>query len=187
VTADQSASIVAVQACFDAAGYDWSRLGLPLPNWDGYGYRVDAGLIRTPMDSGHVRQRRRWTHRPHTFSLTWRVRADELQVISEVLDQHGYSGLWIPLVTGLYGLREPLPHLVRVISDIEVRAGSGLLFDVSAQVEMQSTPEIECLMAAMCPRYRACLDGDGFTAVSVDNWSALAAAWGDDEVWGRDN
>lgn len=186
-TPDQTADIAAVRACFEAAGYDWSTLGLPLPNWSGYGYRVDAGLIRTPMDSGYVRQRRRWTHRPRTFGLTWSVTADELQVIEEVLDAHGYAGLWLPLVTGLYGLREPLPHLVRVISDIEVRAGNGSLFDVSAQVELQQTPEIECLMAAMCTRYRACLDGDGFSAASVGNWVALADAWGDDGSWTRYN
>lgn len=44
---------------------------LPLPTLQGYGVKPDAAFVRTDMDAGAARQRRRYTAPPSRLSVAW--------------------------------------------------------------------------------------------------------------------
>lgn len=175
-----------IEDCWPDIGAPWGDL--PCPTIDGYSYAIDPGLIRTSFDTGTVRQRRRYFHRPHAFTLRWVVTADVLQTLTEYLNEYGYKGVYVPLVTGANGRDTAMPHLVRLVSAIQVSSQARNAFDVSVQAEMQDY-DPACMMASQCTDMSSCVTGHAFKPVSVpvETWNAIAAAWGDDAYWGNPN
>lgn len=55
----------------------WPDL-LPAPLASGYGYQAQASFIRTNMDSGLARQRRRFVRIPSTVSVSWIFTQEQL-------------------------------------------------------------------------------------------------------------
>ena len=51
---------------------------LPQPNLNGYAIKPDAGFIRTDMDVGPARQRRRYTAPPSRISASWVFNATQM-------------------------------------------------------------------------------------------------------------
>ncbi|MFM0326080.1 hypothetical protein [Caballeronia glebae] len=51
---------------------------LPSPSETGYSYQAQAPFIRTNMDSGLARQRRRFVRIPTTVSVAWTLSQEEL-------------------------------------------------------------------------------------------------------------
>ena len=41
--------VISTSACF-GAGKRWADYGIPCPSLEGFGYEIDAGLVRTPYD-----------------------------------------------------------------------------------------------------------------------------------------
>lgn len=170
--------------------YRWDELDLPTPKLSGYSYTVDAGLVRTPMDSGYHNQRRRWTNRPTRFNLTFEVSTAELQTVSEVVNEYGYDWLYMPLISGANGMPKPMDHVVRFMSDLTVESGGWDYYNVSAVVEMaEATPS--CTLVAYCDDYLTCLtatDVASYTVtVSQQTWDMIADGWGDSTYWGWAN
>lgn len=167
--------------------YRWDELGLPTPRLQGYSYTVDAGLARTPMDSGYHQQRRRWKNRPTLFQLEFEVSTAELQTVSEVINLYCYDWVYMPLISGANGLPKPMDHIVRFNSDLSVTAEGWDSYLVAATVEMEeATPS--CTLEAYCDDYLACLkdlDISGAAVVlSPQDWDVIAAGWGDSTYWG---
>jgi hypothetical protein len=57
---------------------DWPEY-LPLPSATSFGGENAFATIRTEMETGRVRQRRRFTTSQETFSVTWILTADEFE------------------------------------------------------------------------------------------------------------
>lgn len=51
---------------------------LPAPNMAGYSVKPDAGFIRTDMDAGPARQRRRYTSSPSRIPASWVFNATQM-------------------------------------------------------------------------------------------------------------
>lgn len=54
--------------------------GLPLPERDGYGFQSVSPMIRSELQSGRARQRRRYTSVPTTSSVSWLLDDTEAQL-----------------------------------------------------------------------------------------------------------
>lgn len=61
----------------------WSTTGLPLPSVDLSG-KIEQTTIRTKMESGRVRQRRRFTSGWRTISVTWELTDAEFALFQGV-------------------------------------------------------------------------------------------------------
>ena len=50
---------------------------LPLPTVEGYGIQPGDAILRTEMEAGPARQRRRFTQVPSRVSVRWIMRRDQ--------------------------------------------------------------------------------------------------------------
>lgn len=51
---------------------------LPYPTVEGYSIRPDEAIIRTDMEAGPARQRRRYTQTPSKISVKWVMSPEQL-------------------------------------------------------------------------------------------------------------
>ena len=50
---------------------------LPLPTIEGYGIQPDEAILRTEMEAGPARQRRRFTNVPSRITVRWVMSAEQ--------------------------------------------------------------------------------------------------------------
>ena len=96
----------------------------PCPSIEDNSYTVDAGLLRTTWENGRARQRRKYTSRPTTFKLSWRVNQAGLKTLEEQALAIGYTWFFLPLVSGQVSRFYAIDHPVRFISDLTVTLDS---------------------------------------------------------------
>ena len=53
---------------------------LPKPTFDGYGLEPMDAVLRTEMEAGPARQRRRFTHVPTRIAVRWRFSANQMAI-----------------------------------------------------------------------------------------------------------
>lgn len=70
-------------------------LGAPLRA--SYRFAVDMGLIRTPFESGAVRQRRKYLNQPAALSLAWDFNTAQVARFGGFADLNGYAWFVMPL------------------------------------------------------------------------------------------
>ena len=125
---------------------DWDALGLPCPSRANYGYKVDAGLSRTPFACALPEQGLARTSRRQTFSLNWRLDAEQLARAEAYLLAYGYDGdgIDLELLTGA-GLEIVR---VRLAADLEISALDRSVFQLTAKLEtlvsVAAVPPITC-------------------------------------------
>jgi hypothetical protein len=71
------------------AEFPLDDLGAPLRA--SYRFAVDMGLVRTPFESGAVRQRRRYLNQPASLSLAWDFNTSQVARFGGFADVNGYS------------------------------------------------------------------------------------------------
>ena len=177
-------------ACFGSAPR-WASYGVPAPSISNFSYEVDAGLLRTPFESGYVRQRRRYTHRPTTYDLTWRVTTGGLHAVETLINERGYDWLYVPLVTGQVPKWMAVDHLIRMISNLQVSLIEKDLWEATITAE-QYKIDPECLFNQVCNDLRGCLPDIRFRPLKYDytlkNWpisqSQMIADYG---TWSNPN
>jgi hypothetical protein len=171
----------------------WDAYGIPCPSVDQFSYTVDAGLIRTPMDTGHYRQRRRYSNRPTFYDLSWRVTTPQLHAVESFVQEKGYDWFLLPMVTGQQPLFEALDYPLRFISDLSVSIESTFkvderdeaIWNVTIQAE-QYDVDTACALDLMCATIRECLQAIKFGRVSINQFlpitpidpTGAVAAWG---------
>ena len=174
-----------VTACFGAAPR-WETYGVPCPAIADFAYEVDAGLLRTPMESGHARQRRRYTSRPTSYQMTWRVTTAQLHALEDLIESRGYSWIYVPLITGQVPKWMAVDHLIRFTSNLQVQLEQKDLWTASIQAE-QYQIGADCVIAQMCNDIGDCLRSAGFPTVTLPPFPPLTpvdptsfvAQWGD--------
>lgn len=163
--------------CFGTAPR-WETYGVPCPSVDGFDYEVDAGLIRTPFDSGHNRQRRRYTHRPTTYSLNWRVNQSQLFALEQLVMEKGYDWLYVPMVTGQVPVWMATDHLIRFASNLQVSLEQQFkkpdgtydgIWAASITAE-QYEIDIDCMTDQLCTVLRSCLPFVAFPPIVVPQY-----------------
>lgn len=111
----------------------WADLSLPCPRRAEYGWRIDAGLSRTPFAGPLPEQEVARTSRRQTFGLTWFLTGEQLARAETYLLDSAYAGegIVLDLLTSAgFG-----PVTVRLCADLEVQPTDGDLYRLRAQFE----------------------------------------------------
>jgi hypothetical protein len=116
---------------------------LPLPTVQGYNVEPGETIIRTEMDSGLARHRRRFTDVPSKVSVRWIMRRDQYAIFEGWYRWHareGASFFTITLLGGL-GLLDQEARFTRQFSS-KLLAG-GTLWEVQSELEIRERPVLD--------------------------------------------
>lgn len=112
---------------------------LPLPSVEGYGVNPGEAILRTEMEAGPARQRRRFTQVPSRITVRWLFRREQFALFEAWYRwQAKEGGEWflIDLLGGL-GLVE---HEARFTRQFESRLKNALLWEVTSELEIRERP-----------------------------------------------
>ncbi len=136
---------------------------LPLPTIEGYGIQPGEAIVRTEMEAGPARQRRRFTNVPSRIAVRWIMRAEQFLMFEAWYRwTAAEGGAWfeIDLLGGL-GL---LPQEARFTRQFEARPYRGRLWEVTSELEIRSRPTLgeaalTVLIVGDAPGLIASIDG----------------------------
>lgn len=114
---------------------------LPLPTIEGYGVHPGEAILRTEMEAGPARQRRRFTSVPSRISVRWLFRRQQFALFEAWYRWHAKEGgEWfeIDLLGGL-GL---VAHEARFARQFEARVRGGVLWEVTSELEVRERPTL---------------------------------------------
>ena len=114
---------------------------LPLPTIEGYGIQPGEAILRTEMEAGPARQRRRFTNVPSRITVRWVMRAEQFLLFESWYRwAAAEGGAWfeIDLLGGL-GL---LPQEARFTRQFEARPYRGRLWEVTSELEVRARPTL---------------------------------------------
>ena len=112
---------------------------LPAPLVNGFAYIPTDAVVRTQMDSGPARQRRRFTQFPTVFQATWRLTQAQLLAFEQFHHTSLSDGqAWFTL--SLYTGAGITASTVRFTKPYQVKLVSNLITDVVCELEAQSRP-----------------------------------------------
>lgn len=115
---------------------------LPLPTVEGYNVEPGETIIRTEMDAGLARHRRRFTDVPTKIAVRWIMRRDQYAIFEGWYRWHareGASFFTINLLGGL-GLLDQEARFTRQFSS-RLLAG-GTLWEVQSELEIRERPTL---------------------------------------------
>ena len=115
---------------------------LPLPAIDGYSLHPGEAILRTEMEAGPARQRRRYTQVPSRISARWVFRREQFALFEAWYRWHAKEGgEWfeINLLGGL-GL---VVHEARFTRPFDAQPRSGVLWEVSSELEIRERPTLD--------------------------------------------
>jgi hypothetical protein len=114
---------------------------LPLPTIDGYGIRPGEAILRTEMEAGPARQRRRYTQVPSRITVRWVLRREQFALFEawyRWTAKEGGEWFEIDLLGGL-GL---LPQDARFTRQFDARIVAGILWEVRSELEIRERPTL---------------------------------------------
>lgn len=112
---------------------------LPLPTVEGYSVHPGEAVLRTEMEAGPARQRRRFTQVPSRIGVRWVFRREQFALFEAWYRWQAKEGAeWfaIDLLGGL-GLVE---HEARFTRQFESRLKNALLWEVTSELEIRERP-----------------------------------------------
>lgn len=107
----------------------------PLPLFSGYAIQTDMGLIRTGMETGAFKQRRRYNNMPQTFTLSFAVPMNIYYHWQTWVNEHAYQYIKMNLTSYKTQKGCSSEHIVRFISNLSASPMSTEVFTVSVTVE----------------------------------------------------
>lgn len=114
---------------------------LPYPTVDGYSIRPDEAIIRTNMESGPARQRRRYTQTPSKIAVKWIMNPEQFCLFEAWYKYQAKEGAeWfvISLLGGI-GLTE---QDARFTQQFEASLIAGRLWQITSELEIRDRPTI---------------------------------------------
>ena len=115
---------------------------LPLPTVEGYGIQPGDAILRTEMEAGPARQRRRFTQVPSRVSVRWIMRRDQFALFEAWYRwQAKEGGAWfeIELLGGL-GL---LTQEARFTRQFQAQLLGGTLWEIRSELEIRERPVLD--------------------------------------------
>jgi len=115
---------------------------LPLPTVEGYGIQPGDAILRTEMEAGPARQRRRFTQVPSRVSVRWIMRRDQFALFEAWYRwQAKEGGAWfeIELLGGL-GL---LTQEARFTRQFQAQLLGGTLWEIRSELEIRERPALD--------------------------------------------
>lgn len=114
---------------------------LPCPLTADYKGAIDFGLSSVKFNRGNTRRRRLAARRLETYDLTFAFTTKQLWEFQSWANQFGYDWHEMPIVTHFSGFvahEGPLPHRVRLTSDISATAMNDGVFKVKVSIELDA-------------------------------------------------
>ena len=114
---------------------------LPLPTVQGYGIRPGEAILRTEMEAGPARQRKRFTQVPTRISVRWVMRREQFALFEAWYRwQAKEGGQWfmIDLLGGI-GLTT---HEARFTRQFDARLIGGVLWEIASELEIRERPTL---------------------------------------------
>ncbi len=114
---------------------------LPYPTVDGYSIRPDEAIIRTDMEAGPARQRRRYTQTPSKIAVKWIMSPEQFCLFEAWYKYYAKEGAeWfvITLLGGI-GLTE---QEARFTQQFEASLAAGRLWQITTELEIRDRPTI---------------------------------------------
>lgn len=92
-----------------------------LPEWTPYNLEVDMGVIRTRMETGKSRQRRRYNNMPTLMNLTFVMTWKQLRVWQNWWNSVAYEWFDMPAISAYSeGKQDCDTHNIRCISNLNI-------------------------------------------------------------------
>lgn len=114
---------------------------LPYPTVDSYSIRPDEAIIRTEMEAGPARQRRRYTQTPSRISVRWIMSPEQFCLFEAWYKYYAKEGAeWfvITLLGGI-GLTE---QDARFTQQFEASLIAGRLWQITSELEIRDRPTV---------------------------------------------
>ena len=114
---------------------------LPYPTVEGYSIRPDEAIIRTDMEAGPARQRRRYTQTPSKITVKWIMSPEQFCLFEAWYRYYAKEGAeWfvITLLGGI-GLTE---QEARFTEQFEASIIAGRLWQITTELEIRDRPTI---------------------------------------------
>ena len=114
---------------------------LPYPTTEGYSIKPDEAIVRTDMEAGPARQRRRYTQTPSKISVRWVMNREQFSLFEAWYKYHAKEGAEWFLITLLGGLGL-LKQEARFTKQFEAKLLNGLLWEISSELEIRDRPTL---------------------------------------------
>ncbi|MBF0354974.1 MAG: hypothetical protein HQL43_07050 [Alphaproteobacteria bacterium] len=114
---------------------------LPLPTVQGYGIRPNEAILRTEMEAGPARQRKRFTNVPTRIAVRWLMKREQFALFEAWYRWEAKEGgEWfeIPLLGGL-GL---VTHEARFTRQFDAKLVGGVLWEIASELEIRERPTL---------------------------------------------
>ena len=114
---------------------------LPLPTIEGYGIQPGEAILRTEMEAGPARQRRRFTNVPSRITVRWVMSAEQFLLFEAWYRwAAAEGGAWFEI--DLLGGLGMVPQEARFTRQFEARPHRGLLWEVTSGLEVRARPTL---------------------------------------------
>ena len=112
---------------------------LPLPTLEGYGIQPGEAILRTEMEAGPARQRRRFTQVPSRIAVRWVLRPDQFALFEAWYRwAAAEGGAWFEM--DLLGGLGMTPQEARFTRQFDARPYRGRLWEVTSELEIRARP-----------------------------------------------
>ena len=114
---------------------------LPYPTVDGYSIKPGEAIIRTEMEAGPARQRRRYTQTPSRITVKWTMSPEQFSLFEvwyRYQAKEGGEWFFITLLGGL-GLTS---QEARFTQQFEASLLNGYLWQISSELEIRDRPTL---------------------------------------------
>lgn len=114
---------------------------LPLPTVQGYGIRPGEAILRTEMEAGPARQRKRFTQVPTRIAVRWVMRREQFALFEAWYRWHAKEGgEWFEIdLLGGVGLTG---HDARFTRQFDAKLMGGVLWEISSELEIRERPTL---------------------------------------------
>ncbi len=112
---------------------------LPLPTVDGYAITPGDAIVRTDMDAGAARQRRRFTQVPSRVAVRWLMRQGQFALFEAWYRWHAKEGgAWFSVtLLGGIGLQAQQARFTR---QFHAQLLTGTLWEIQSELEIRERP-----------------------------------------------
>ena len=114
---------------------------LPYPTVENYSIKPGEAIIRTDMEAGPARQRRRYTQTPSRISVRWLMNPEQFCVFEAWYKYHAKEGgewFFITLLGGI-GLSS---QEARFTQQFEAKLLNGYLWEITSELEIRDRPTL---------------------------------------------
>ena len=114
---------------------------LPYPTTDGYLIKPDEAIVRTDMEAGPARQRRRYTQTPSKISVRWIMNREQFSLFESWYRFYAKEGAEWFVITLLGGLGM-LEQEARFTKQFDAKLLKGVLWEITSELEIRDRPTL---------------------------------------------